>query len=128
MEMLNWPGAELQPLAEIIMLSKRDSLPFILFTLSIRFYGSLETHSSFLHTSSFLLYFHRLQKTESLDTVPEVSGDLKKAVLEQRRCILLAVVGSASESSPSLERVLSDGFLGAVKVWLDQVLDGSVGK
>jgi hypothetical protein len=69
-----------------------------------------------------------LQKAESSEKIPGASDEIKKAVLEQRRAIILAIVGATPDSSPSLERVLSNDYLSGVKVWLDQVLDGSVGK
>ena len=68
------------------------------------------------------------QKAESTEKVPASTDDLKKAALEQRRCILLAIVGATPGSSPSLERVLSDGYLSSVKSWLDDILTGSVGE
>jgi hypothetical protein len=69
-----------------------------------------------------------LQKAQSSEKIPATSDEIKKAVLEQRRAIILAIVGATPDSSPSLERVLSNDYLSGVKVWLDQVLDGSVGK
>jgi hypothetical protein len=69
-----------------------------------------------------------LQKVESSEKIPAASDEIKKAVLEQRRAIILAIIGATPDSSPSLERVLSNGYLSGVKVWLDQVLDGSVGE
>jgi hypothetical protein len=69
-----------------------------------------------------------LQKAESSEKIPGASDEIKKAVLEQRRAIILAIVGATPDSSPSLERVLSNDYLSGVKDWLDQVLDGSVGK
>jgi hypothetical protein len=68
-----------------------------------------------------------LQKAHSSEKIPAASDESKKAVLEQRRAIILAIVGATPDSSPSLERVLSNDYLSGVKVWLDQVLDGSVG-
>ena len=69
-----------------------------------------------------------MQKAQSAEKIPATSDESKKAVLEQRRAIILAIVGATPDSSPSLERVLSNDYLSGVKVWLDQVLDGSVGK
>lgn len=51
----------------------------------------------------------------------------RKFILEQRRCILLAIVGTTPPSSPSVSRLLSQGYLSHVKVWLDDILTGSVG-
>ena len=61
----------------------------------------------------------------------DVSGDLvesKKAVLAQRRCIILAIVGSTPSNNYSLARILQNGFLSKVKSWLDDILNGSVGE
>jgi hypothetical protein len=69
-----------------------------------------------------------LQKAKSFEKIPAASDEIKKAVLEQRRAIILAIIGATPENSPSLDRVLSNDYLSGVKVWLDQVLDGSVGE
>jgi hypothetical protein len=65
------------------------------------------------------------------EKVEELPGDLlgnQNSVLAQRRCIILAVVGSTPTNSTSLEYILSSGFLNTVKLWLDQILSGSVGE
>jgi len=60
-----------------------------------------------------------------------VSGGLdmlhKARVIEMRRCILLAIVGSTSSSSASLQRILKNGYLIVVKSWLDDILNSAVG-
>jgi hypothetical protein len=92
----------------------------------LRVYGSRETNLSFPTSPSCRRL--SLQKAQSYEKIPAASDEIKKAVLEQRRAIILAIVGATPDSSPSLERVLSNDYLSGVKVWLDQVLDGSVGK
>jgi hypothetical protein len=92
----------------------------------LRMYGSCETNLSF--PTSLPCRRLSLQKAQSFENIPAASDEIKKAVLEQRRGIILAIVGATPDSSPSLERVLSNDYLSGVKVWLDQVLDGSVGK
>lgn len=77
---------------------------------------------------SFACRRQSLQKAQSSEKIPGASDEIKKAVLGQRRAIILAIIGATPDSSPSLERVLSNDYLSGVKVWLDQVLDGSVGK
>ena len=65
------------------------------------------------------------------EKVEELPRDLQgnnDALLAQRRCIILAVVGSTPTYSNSLEYILSNGFLNTVKLWLDQILSGSVGE
>jgi hypothetical protein len=55
----------------------------------------------------------------------------KPRVLEQRRCLLLAVTGSTADTiprSPTLKRILEAGFLVQVKSWLDDILIGTVGE
>ena len=58
------------------------------------------------------------------------SGDSDSRILEQRRCILLAVIGSTSETmsdNPTLKSLLNTGLLVTIKGWLDDVLAGKVG-
>ena len=58
------------------------------------------------------------------------SGSSEPRVLEQRRCLLLAAIGSTAETSPSnptLKQLLNDGLLVTIKGWLDELLDGEVG-
>jgi hypothetical protein len=86
----------------------------------------LKTNLSF--PASLMCRRQSLQKAESSEKIPAASDEIKKGVLEQRRAIILAIIGATPDSSPSLERVLSNDYLSGVKVWLDQVLDGSVGK
>lgn len=72
--------------------------------------------------------FSLMQKAKDVSSIPAPSDELKKATLEQRRCILLAVVGGTPSNSPSLTRVLDKGFLVLVKTWLEDILSGSVGR
>ena len=65
------------------------------------------------------------------DNLDSISGDLvesKKAILAQRRCIILAIVGATSSNNITLASVLQNGFLSTVKSWLDDILGGSVGE
>jgi hypothetical protein len=59
-----------------------------------------------------------LQKAQSSENIPAASDEIKKAVLEQRRAIILAIVGATPDSSPSLERILSNDYLSGVKLAL----------
>jgi len=69
------------------------------------------------------LYPRPLQKVESIDKITgEASAEIKQKTLDYRRCIILAIVGATPTENPSLELVLSDGYLAAVKLWLDNVL------
>ncbi len=58
------------------------------------------------------------------------SGLFNSRVLEQRRCLLLAAIGSTSEvmpDNPTLKSLLNAGLLVTIKGWLDDVLAGKVG-
>eukprot|EP00978_Attheya_sp_CCMP212_P010863 scaffold26379_cov52-Attheya_sp.AAC.2 len=52
----------------------------------------------------------------------------KTATLVRRRCILLAVIGSTQPDSAPLKVILNNGYLVLVKKWLDDILNGDVGK
>lgn len=54
--------------------------------------------------------------------------DQKKTLMIQRRTILLAIVAGTPADSPTLERVIAEGYLNAVKIWLDDVLQNSAGE
>lgn len=53
--------------------------------------------------------------------------DKKRAVLEQRRCILLAIIACTPPTNPTIKAILSNGFLVVVKSWLDDILNGAIG-
>jgi len=58
------------------------------------------------------------------------SGSSDTRILEQRRCLLLAAIGSTAEKMPSnstLKNLLKAGVLVTVKTWLDDILAGKVG-
>ena len=58
------------------------------------------------------------------------SGSSEPRILEQRRCLLLAAVGSTAETSPdnpTLKSLLNNGLLVTIKSWLDEILEGKVG-
>jgi hypothetical protein len=58
------------------------------------------------------------------------SGSFNSRVLEQRRCLLLAAIGSTSEmmpDNPTLKSLLNAGLMVTIKGWLDDVLAGKVG-
>ena len=63
-----------------------------------------------------------------IDKIPGDTDAVKKAAsLEQRRCILLAIIGSTSSTNAALLRCLEQGILTSIRVWLDEVLAGKVG-
>lgn len=51
-----------------------------------------------------------------------------KEVLEFRRCVVIAAVGSSPVESASVKTVLDSGYLTHVKSWYDQILQGKVGE
>lgn len=58
------------------------------------------------------------------------SGSSDARVLEQRRCLLLAAIGSTAEKMPSnttLKKLLNAGLLVTIKAWLDDILASKVG-
>ena len=57
-----------------------------------------------------------------------LSQDHKSNILAQRRCILLALIGSTSPSNIAVKGILESGYLVVVKGWLDDILNGNVGK
>lgn len=56
------------------------------------------------------------------------SDDMKKNLMVQRRTILLAAVAGTPGDSPALEKIIAEGYLNAVKTWLDDILQHSVGE
>lgn len=70
-----------------------------------------------------------LQKAQSIENLPSQTDEtLKIRSLVLRRSMLLAVAGGTPSDSPSLEQALARGYLDAVKLWLDDILSGSIGK
>jgi hypothetical protein len=66
---------------------------------------------------------------ESLEEITGTSTpEQKTATLVRRRCILLAVIGSTQPDSAPLKVILNNGYLVLVKKWLDDILNGDVGK
>jgi len=81
---------------------------------------------------SFVFFFSislfGLQKVNSIDKVSGAAEpDIKQKTLDYRRCVLLAIVGATPTESPSLDRILSDGYLLTVKSWLEEALSSSEG-
>ena len=60
----------------------------------------------------------------------EIDADIETRgkVLAQRRCIILAIVGATPSSNSSLHNILQNGFLSTVKSWMNDAMNGSVGK
>ena len=58
------------------------------------------------------------------------SGSSDPSILEQRRCLLLAAIGSTAEKVPTnatLKKLLADGLLVTIKSWLDDILASKIG-
>jgi hypothetical protein len=64
----------------------------------------------------------------SLDGIAGETIESKKEILVSRRCIILALVGSTPIDTNALNIILTEGYLNAVKYWMDDILSGSVGK
>ena len=58
----------------------------------------------------------------------DVDSDTNKKILSQRRCIILAIVGSTPSSNTALQKILQNGFLSDVKSWMNDALNGSIGE
>ena len=65
------------------------------------------------------------QTIENIPGVAEISN--KVAALEQRRCVLLAILAATPSNNESLHRILSNGLLTSLRPWLDDILTGTVG-
>lgn len=53
---------------------------------------------------------------------------MRKEQIEMRRAILLTVVGATPTESRTLKNIMEEGYLFTVKSWLEDILNGSVGK
>mmetsp|Transcript_27438 Transcript_27438/g.65869 ORF Transcript_27438/g.65869 Transcript_27438/m.65869 type:complete len:746 (+) Transcript_27438:1751-3988(+) len=62
-----------------------------------------------------------------MEVVPGSNEEAKIANLVARRSIILALVGSTPEGNTSVDQILANGYLGAVKLWLNDILKGTVG-
>lgn len=68
------------------------------------------------------------QMAEDVLKIPgELDLDKKRAAVEHRRCILLALLACTSPNNPTLKKLLSAGLLVTVKAWLDDILSGAIG-
>ena len=68
-----------------------------------------------------------LQTASGTEVVPGTNEEAKIANLVARRSIILALVGSTPEGNDSVDEILANGYLGAVKLWLNDTLKGTVG-
>ena len=66
--------------------------------------------------------------SESIERASGSSDDVMKLIVAQRRCVILAIVGSTPSSNGALTNILQSGFLSTVKLWLDDILNGTIGK
>jgi len=73
-------------------------------------------------------FLNILKMAESINSIPgDYDLQRKTQILEQRRCILLAIPGSTAPSNPALKYILANGYLVMVKSWLDDIRNKSVG-
>ena len=85
---------------------------------------------SYIYSFSFVFFYLQFvfqQALDSLSRIPSDSDDTKKSFLQARRAVILAVVQQTKDTK-TLEELVDGGYLNAIKLWLDQILDGTVGK
>jgi hypothetical protein len=63
-----------------------------------------------------------------IENVPGSDEKAKIACLIARRSIILALVGSTPEGNSSVDQILAAGYLGTVKLWLNDILKETVGE
>ena len=83
-----------------------------------------------LMITSFLSSSVKCVLFQQMASAGEVSAAVDSRVLEQRRCLLLAAIGSTAEemsSNSTLSHLLQENLLVTVKTWLDENLAGKVG-
>ena len=68
-----------------------------------------------------------LQTASGTEVVPGSNEEAKIGNLVARRSIILALVGSTPEGNASVDQILANGYLGTVKLWLNDILKGTVG-
>ena len=59
-----------------------------------------------------------------------ISGDCdtKTSIIISRRCIILSLVSFTPNDTSTLELILQNGYLNVVKLWMDDILNGSLGE
>ena len=66
--------------------------------------------------------------SQNPENIPgSVETSKKVSALEQRRCILLAILSATPANNQALQQILSNGLLTSLKPWLEDILTGSVG-
>jgi hypothetical protein len=66
--------------------------------------------------------------SKTIDNIPGALDNAKKiAALEQRRCVVLAILAATPSNNESLKRILSNDLLTSLRPWLEDVLTGTVG-
>lgn len=66
--------------------------------------------------------------TSTIDSIPGSLDPASKAsTLEQRRAVVIAIVGSTPATNESLKLILESGVLMAFKSWVDDILNDVVG-
>ena len=62
------------------------------------------------------------------DLIDTMNVEARRKVAVHRRSIILAIIGATPTVSKSLGIILNGGFLSEVKIWLDDILNGVIGK
>uniref|UniRef100_A0A7S1BPG2 RRM domain-containing protein n=1 Tax=Corethron hystrix TaxID=216773 RepID=A0A7S1BPG2_9STRA len=73
-----------------------------------------------------VISFRPFTQMADSNKVPD-SDPKKKQILVYRRCVLLTVLGSTPGSDAIVANLIVKGYLNSVKVWLEDILSGSVG-
>ena len=68
-----------------------------------------------------------MQKISCVENIGSANPASDRRTLDYRRCVVLAIVGATPAESPSVGRILTNGYLDSVKLWLDDTLSGSEG-
>lgn len=96
-------------------------------------HAPVRTPLPLLHRCLYSIYFycHTIHSPCILFSIQMTDLDtsgVTKEVLEFRRCVVIAAVGSSPVESASVKAVLDSGYLTHVKSWYDQILQGKVGE
>jgi hypothetical protein len=68
------------------------------------------------------------QKAENENVIfGNLDTNVKRKIIDYRRCIILAVIGGTPIETASLTSVVLGGFLNSVKQWLDEILSSPLG-
>ena len=79
-------------------------------------------------TGDLFLSFLTTQLTASETSFLHGDSNERNAILVSRRSVVLTLVGSTPTENAVLHTILQKGYLSVVKIWMDDVFKGSLGK